>query len=78
MAAYTSADLARVKQAIVDLASGARVTSVTHNGRTVQYAAADIDKLRALERDIAADVALHDPSRRRRSRTRLTRTSKGL
>ena len=60
------------------VASGARVTSVTHNGRTVQYAAADIDKLRALERDIAADVALHDPSRRRRSRTRLTRTSKGL
>jgi len=73
--AYTTDDLAKVRQAILDLASGNRATMVTKDGRTVQYARADIDKLRALERTIAADL---QPTTGRRSRTRYTVTSKGL
>lgn len=73
--AYTTDDLAQVKQAILDLATGNRATMVTKDGRTVQYARADIDKLRALERTIAADL---QPAASRRSRTRYTVTSKGL
>lgn len=74
--AYTADDLARVRQAIVDLASGQRVTSVTHNGRTVQYASADINKLRALEREIV--TALQSDAQRTRTRTRHVTTTKGL
>jgi len=75
MARYTVAELESVKQAIVQLASGARVASVTKNGRTVQYSAVDMADLRDLERDMAASIA---GASRRRSRTRMTRTSKGL
>ncbi|WP_110642578.1 gpW family head-tail joining protein [Salinicola sp. CPA57] len=78
MARYTAEELASVKQAIVDFARGERVASVTKNGRTVQYSAADLNELRELEREMATDVAFADPKRRRRSRTRMTTTSKGL
>lgn len=71
--AYTAEDLQRVRQAILALASGERVTSVTRDGRTVQYAVADLDKLRALESEIVGALG---PARR--SRTRLTVTTKGL
>ncbi|MFI8748856.1 gpW family head-tail joining protein [Vreelandella lionensis] len=74
--AYTADNLAQVRQAILDLASGQRVTRITHNGRTVDYGQADIDKLRSLERHIAADVSAQN--RQRRSRTRQVITSKGL
>jgi len=73
--AYTTDDLTRVRQAILDLAEGKRATMVTKDGRTVQYARADIDKLRALERTIAADL---QPATSRRSRTRYAVTNKGL
>ncbi len=78
--AYTAADLARVRQAVLDLATGQRVTSFrTANGKTLSYADADIDKLRELERTISADVlAASRIGRRPRSRTRYTTTSKGL
>ncbi|MFK4014890.1 gpW family head-tail joining protein [Cobetia marina] len=74
--AYTAEQLAQVRQAIIDLGTGARVVSVTHNGRTVQYAASRIEDLRSLERSIVEGLA--SASRRRRSRTRYTTTSKGL
>ena len=73
--AYTPEQLAEVRQAIVDLGLGKRVVSVTHNGRTVQFAQTDIDKLRDLERTIAASLI---PDSRRRTRTRSVMTSKGL
>lgn len=73
--AYTPEQLAEVRQAITDLAAGKRVTMITHGGRTVQYAATDINKLRDLERTMAA--SLHAQSGRR-SRTRYAITSKGL
>lgn len=73
--AYTADDLAQVKQAILDLATGNRATMVTKDGRTVQYARADIGKLRALERTIADGL---NRTHSRRSRTRMTVTGKGL
>ena len=74
--AYTPEQLAEVRQAIVDLGLGKRVVSVTHNGRTVQFAQTDIDKLKALAREIAE--SLPTSALRRRTRTRRVMTSKGL
>ncbi|WP_422101990.1 gpW family head-tail joining protein [Vreelandella sp.] len=74
--AYTPEQLAEVRQAIVDLGLGKRVVSVTQNGRTVQFAQTDIDKLKALAREIAE--ALPNSTLRRRTRTRSVMTSKGL
>jgi len=74
--AYTPEQLAEVRQAIVDLGLGKRVVSVTQNGRTVQFAQTDIDKLKALAREIAE--ALPNSTVRRRTRTRIVMTSKGL
>ncbi|NIC05256.1 gpW family head-tail joining protein [Billgrantia bachuensis] len=71
--AYTADDLAQVRKAILDLASGARVTMVVKDGRTVQYAQTDISKLRELERTITGSLKTG-----RRSRTRYAVTSKGL
>lgn len=73
--AYTAEQLSEVRQAIVDLGLGKRVVSITHNGRTVQFAQTDMDKLRNLERTIAASQL---PASRRRTRTRGVMTSKGL
>lgn len=72
--AYTADDLAQVRKAILDLASGARVAMVVKDGRTVQYAQADINKLRELERSIAGSLK----ATAGRSRTRYAVTSKGL
>lgn len=76
--AYTADQLAQVRQAIIDLSTNKTVVRVTKDGRTVEFAQADIDKLRDLERSIAADVAFSDSSRKRRTRTRQVITSKGL
>lgn len=73
--AYTTDDLAQVRKAILELASGARVSMIVKDGRTVQYASTDIDKLRALERTIAGEIKAGSG---RRTRTRYTVTSKGL
>ena len=56
---YTSADLAAVKAAIVQLATGARVVTVTYAGppqRSVEYATVDLDKLRALQAEIQREI----------------------
>lgn len=77
---YTRADLAQVKQAIIDLTTGQRVTSISKDGRTVQFAQTDLEKLRSLERYIKEELAAADArlKRHRRTRTVYTRTSKGL
>lgn len=72
--AYTTEQLAQVRQAIIELSTGARVVSVTHNGRTVQYAASRLADLRTLERAMQDSLAADG----RRRRTRRVITSKGL
>lgn len=74
--AYTDEQLQQVRQAIADLALGQRVTKITHNGRSVEYAAADIDELRELARVMGSSLA--SQANGRRSRTRRAITSKGL
>lgn len=74
--AYTKEDLAQIRKAILDLASGLRVARVTKDGRTIEYSGNDdLDKLRQLERQILSSL---DPKRSRRTRTRQVITSKGL
>lgn len=74
--AYTTAELAQVRQAIIDLSTGKQVTRITKDGRSVEYATTDLSKLRALERDIV--TGLQSAATRRRSRTRFVVTGKGL
>ncbi|HCL24246.1 MAG TPA: phage tail protein [Halomonas sp.] len=74
--ANTPEQLAEVRQAIVDLATGKRVVSINQNGRQVQFAQADLPALQSLENQIAE--RLQALSKRRRSRTRLVMTNKGL
>lgn len=74
--AYTKEDLAQIRKAILDLASGLRVARVTKDGRTIEYSGSgDLDKLREVERQIMAHL---DTSKARRTRTRPVITSKGL
>ena len=57
MAIFTQAELDQIKQAILDLAAGKRVVSIsTPDGRNVTYNQADIGKLRKLLSDASADV----------------------
>ena len=72
--AYAQTDLSNVTAAIIALAKGERVVSVTAGNRTVQYALTDIDKLRALKSEIESELG----SSHGRRRFVLTRTSKGL
>lgn len=73
--AYTPEQLAEVRQAIVALSTGQRVVSITQNGRTVQFAQANLGDLKTLGREMADALQV---GKRRRSRTRLVVTSKGL
>ncbi|MGE4534663.1 gpW family head-tail joining protein [Halomonas sp.] len=73
--AYTAEQLDQLRQAILDLSLGKRIARITHNGRTVEYESADLEKLRAMERQVAADVQAQAG---RRSRTRYAVTNKGL
>ena len=72
--AYTAEQLAQVRQAIVDLGTGARVTRITYNGRTIESGEVDLPKLRDLERTIASGLQTNT----RRTRTRYAVTDKGL
>jgi hypothetical protein len=72
--AYTQADLDSVTAAIIALARGERVVSVTAGSRTVQYAQADMDKLRALQAEMKAEIG----ATAGHQRFVLTSTSKGL
>ena len=74
MAAYTQSDADAVRAAILALATGQRVASVSYAGppaRTVQYVATDLDKLK----DLLADI---ESSLRTTPGFRLAKTCKGL
>jgi hypothetical protein len=72
--AYIQADQESVQAAIIALATGSRVVSVTTGDKTIQYGQADIDKLRALLSEIKAELS----AAAGRQRFVLTATSKGL
>jgi hypothetical protein len=55
--AYTAADLASLDAAILALATGQRVVSVTFGDRTTQYESARLPELQRLREVVAADVA---------------------
>ena len=72
--AYTQEDLQAVSKAVIDLATGRRVTMVQFSGgHMVQYEQIQLEELRALETTIARQLAAAT-----RPRTRFFRTSKGL
>jgi hypothetical protein len=71
---YSEADLAAIETAILELAQGKRVVSVTMDGRTVQWQQADLDKLIALRNQIQSE----SQAAAGRPRFVLTSTSKGL
>lgn len=73
--AYTEADRETVKAAILALATGQRVVTITAaDGRSTTWAQSDMDKLRGLLSEIERDIA----SVSGRRRYVLTTTSKGL
>lgn len=74
MSGLHGTDLANVTAAIIALAKGERVVSVTAGNRTVQYALTDLDKLRALKSEIETELG----SSAGRWCFVLTTTSKGL
>ncbi|MGB5856505.1 MAG: gpW family head-tail joining protein [Oceanisphaera sp.] len=74
--AYTKEDLAQVRQAILDLASGTRVARIIYEGKTIEYSGSDLDKLVKLESQIATRV--NATNARKRPRTRYVVTGKGL
>lgn len=72
--AYTSLDLTSVSSAIIALASGTRVVSVTISGKSIEYGQADLKSLRALRDEIKAEIN----QTAGRDSFVLTRSSKGL
>ena len=65
MAEYTEADLAAIRQAIIKLASGQRVTQIrTANGKSVTYESTDLKQLQQLEAQLKKSLR---PPRRRLS-----------
>jgi len=71
---YTAADLTKVQAAIVALAEGTRVVSVTVNGKTIQYSPAQIKELQTLRDSMQTEIG----STATRRRFVLTQTEKGL
>jgi len=71
---YSAADLAAVEAAIIELAKGERVVSVTIDGRTIQYQQADVEKLATLRNQMLSE----SQAAAGRPRFVLTSTSKGL
>ena len=72
--AYTQSDLESVQAAIVALATGQRVFSLTIDGVAIQYGQADLDKLRALSVEMERSLR----SFTGRPSFYLTTSSKGL
>lgn len=58
---WSQTDLDKVKDAILALATGERVTQVTVDGRTTQYAATDLDKLKALRDEMQSELGNASP-----------------
>lgn len=72
--AFTSEDLQAVKDAIIALATGRRVVSVSVSGKTIAYGPAQIKELRELRDVIQAEINAENPGQR----YVLTTTTKGL
>ena len=54
--AFTSANLTSVEAAILSLASGSRVATVTIDGETIEYTSTTLPALLALRAQIKSDV----------------------
>lgn len=72
--AYSSTDLANIQAAVTALATGIRKVRVTLNGKSIEYATADLDQLTRLRDQAQAEV---NATAGRKSFF-LTSTSKGL
>jgi hypothetical protein len=72
--AYSQADLENVQAALLKLATGKRVVSVTMEGKTIEYSRADLDKLESLRNNIASEINRIS----KKSSCMLVKTSKGL
>ena len=70
--AYTSTNLVAVQTALLALATGDRVVSVSMEGQTIEYGRADITKLEALRSSIIAEI------NRTSTNCIVIKTSKGL
>ena len=53
---YTQSDLTNSQTALLDLARGNRVVKVVVEGKVCEYSDADIDQLRVLRAEIAAEI----------------------
>jgi hypothetical protein len=74
--AYTTADLATIEAAILALAKGERVKSVSlPSGQSIDYADCSIEKLLALKKSISAALAVSAGTSRRQA---LVSTCKGF
>lgn len=60
--AYTSADLANVDKAIIDLATGKRTTRFVIDGEVVEYSQVSLPQLRDLRSEIIYEIAAADPA----------------
>jgi len=70
---YTEANKVAVRAALLDVAMGAKVVSVSIGGRTVTYTPADVETLKALLAEIEEDIAKQAGTRVTRSRRVVTR-----
>ena len=72
--AYSQADLASIQTALLKLATGQRVVSVSIDGKTIEYSRTDLDKLESLRNNIVSEInqTAKNPS------CILIKTSKGL
>ena len=72
--AYSQADLASVQTALLKLATGERVVSVSIDGKTIEYSRTDLDKLESLRNNIVSEIN----QTAKNSSCILIKTSKGL
>ena len=70
---YTERDLAKVKRAILSLAEGKRVVSVSIAGREVKYGQTQLPELQNLANDIQSNLA-----KAKSPRYTLIKSDKGL
>jgi len=71
---YTQTNLEEIEIAILSLAQGKRVVSISMNGRTVAYGPADISSLKSLRKEIRSELAKSNG----RKKYALLTSSKGL
>ena len=71
--AYTKTDLESVESAILKLATGERVVSVSISGTRIDYGQADLPQLRVLRSEIESSLSSGSGGR-----TLIISTSKGL